>query len=244
MRVVILGATRGMGREVARRLAARGDSLHLLGRSAEALEVEAVDLRTRGARQVSHGPCDLSDVACFVPALEGAEEGLGRIDSVVVTAGLFGTQEQLEEDLELAERVLDVDFTKTIIFCEHVRRRLLGGGGGMLVVFSSVAGDRGRKTVGLYGAAKAGLSHYLESLDHRYRADGLVTLCVKPGFVRTSMTAGLKEPPFAADAGDVADRVVSAMDRGRPLVYAPGIWELVMLVIRYLPRFVMRRVGF
>jgi decaprenylphospho-beta-D-erythro-pentofuranosid-2-ulose 2-reductase len=243
-RVVMLGATRGMGRELARRLAERGDRLVLLGRDDEALSQVAEDLRVRGAPFVSTAPCDLADASTFAPALAQASEQLGCLDVVVVTAGAFGTQEQLEADPELCARVLDLDFTKTILFCEQARLRLMERDGGMLVVFSSVAGDRGRKTVGLYGAAKAGLSHYLESLDHRYRARGLVTVCVKPGFVRTGMTTGLKEPPFAADASAVADVVLRAMDQKQPLVYAPPVWGWVMRVIRNLPRFVMRRVGF
>jgi decaprenylphospho-beta-D-erythro-pentofuranosid-2-ulose 2-reductase len=244
MRVALLGATRGMGRELARRLAERGDQLVLLGRDPELLEQCAQDLKVRGARHAGHAPCDLGDVSTYAPALDAAVAQLGCLDAVVVTAGAFGTQEQLEQDLDLCARVLDLDFTKTILFCEHARHRLMERQGGMLVVFSSVAGDRGRKTVGLYGAAKAGLSHYLEALDHRYRGQGLITICVKPGFVRTGMTAGLKEPPFAADPGEVAEVVVRAMDRKQPLVYGPAIWALVMLVIRSLPRFVMRRVGF
>jgi len=111
-------------------------------------------------------------------------------------------------------------------------------------VFSSVAGERGRKPVVLYGAAKAGLTRYLEGLDHRFRAAGLRTVCVKPGFVRTSMTDGLPAPPFAGEPEDVARRVLAAIDAGRPVVYAPGAWSWVMFVIRLLPRFVMRRVRF
>lgn len=243
-RIVVLGATRGMGREVARRLAERGEHLYLLGRKTVDLEAAQADLQGRGAASVAFGVFDLADADRIVEALDGASEALGKLDAVVVTAGLFGTQEQLEEDGDLLARVLDVDFTKTILFCEEAKRRLLEQGGGTLVVFSSVAGDRGRKTNGLYGATKAGLSLYLEALDHKHRADGLVTVCVKPGFIRTGMTEGLKEPPFAGDPGPVSRQVVAAMDRGAPVVYTPTIWGLVMLVIKFLPRFVMRRVGF
>ena len=245
MNVAFLGATKGMGRALARRMAARGDSLFLLGRSAEELARSAADLEARGARgTVHHAPCDLLEPDSFAPALEAAEAQLGKLDIVVVTAGLFGTQDQLEADLELTRKVLLANYTHTVLFCEHARRRLLTTGGGTLCVFSSVAGDRGRKPVGLYGSSKAGLSHYLESLDHKYRAQGLVTLCVKPGFVKTGMTAGLKPAPFAGEPDPVAERVLAAIDRGRPLVYAPAIWGWIMLVIQHLPRFVMRRVGF
>lgn len=245
MKVVMLGATRGMGRALARRLAQRGASLFLLGRDAEELARSAADLEERGAaKPVGHAPCDLESPEGFDAAIAAAWEGLGDPDTVIVTAGLFGTQEQLEEDLDWARRVLTVNYANTVVFCEHVKRRLLARGGGNLVVFSSVAGDRGRKPVALYGSSKAGLSHYLESLDHKHRADGLITLCVKPGFVKTGMTEGLKPPPFAGDPEAVARTVEAALLKQRPLVYAPFPWGWIMRVIRWMPRFVMRKVGF
>ena len=91
---------------------------------------------------------------------------------MVVTAGAFASQEALEADPALLRRVLSVDFGHTVLFCEEARRRLLARGGGTLCVFSSVAGERGRKPVVLYGAAKAGLTRYLEGLDHRYHGAG------------------------------------------------------------------------
>lgn len=246
MRVAFLGATRGMGRALARRMAERGDRLFLLGRDLEDLRRTADDLaiRGRGGEAFGAARCDLMDPSTFPAALGEAEATLGGLDAVVVTAGVFATQDRLEADPELAARVLTVDFTHTVLFCEEARRRLLAAGGGKLAVFSSVAGERGRKPTVLYGASKAGLTRYLEGLDHRFWSDGLEVITVKPGFVRTSMTAGLKEPPFAGDPEPVAERVLKAIDRGRPVVYAPFMWGLVMWVIRRLPRFVMRRVAF
>ena len=112
-------------------------------------------------------------------------------------------------------------------------------------MFSSVAGERGRKPVVLYGAAKAGLTRYLEGLDHKFRAAGLRTVCVKPGFVKTSMTDGLHAAALRRRARRRRRRPCCARSTaGRPVVYAPAIWRWVMLVIRKLPRFVMRRIGF
>ena len=245
MKAVLLGATKGMGRALARLMAARGDQLFLLGRDAGDLEKSAHDLELRGAKGgVGSAPCDLEQPAQFAPALGAADAALGGYDTVVVTAGAFATQDRLEEDAELALTLLRVDFAHTVAFCEEARRHLMARGGGTLCVFSSVAGDRGRKPVVLYGAAKAGLSAYLEGLDHRFRAQGLRTVCVKPGFVKTSMTEGLPSPPFAGEPEGVARVVLKAIDRGTPVVYAPGIWRWVMTVIRLLPRAVMRRVGF
>ncbi len=245
-KVVVLGATKGMGRAIARRLVERGDSVALLGRDAEDLERSSADLRARGAPGVklSTAWCDLEQPSSFRPALDGAETALGGLDVVVVTAAMFGTQEQLESDPAFAQKVLTVDFANTVVFCEEARKKLLGRGGGTLCVFSSVAGDRARKPVVMYGAAKAGLSAYLEGLDLKFRSQGLVTVCVKPGFVKTGMTEGLQEPPFAGEPDEVAQVVIEGIDRGTRVVYAPPIWRAVMTAVRALPRFVMRRVGF
>jgi decaprenylphospho-beta-D-erythro-pentofuranosid-2-ulose 2-reductase len=246
VKVVLLGGTKGMGRALGRALIERGDQVFLLGREQAQVQRSAQDLQLRGkhGHPVGSAVCDLEDVGTFEAALDAADVALGGFDTVVVTAGLFGTQQALEADLHLAQRVLTVNFAHTVLFCEHARRRLLARGGGTLCVFSSVAGERGRKPVVLYGAAKAGLSRYLEGLDHRDRAAGLRTITVKPGFVKTGMTAGLEPPPFAGEAEEVAKVVLRALDRGTPVVYAPPIWGAVMAVIRTLPRFMMRRIGF
>jgi NAD(P)-dependent dehydrogenase (short-subunit alcohol dehydrogenase family) len=245
MKVAFLGATRGMGRALSRLMAERGDQLFLLGRDALDLERSATDVEVRAGRgRVGTAVCDLEKPETFAPALDAAEASLGGFDTVVVTAGMFATQETLEADTELARRLLLVNFANTVAFCEHARKRLLLRGGGTLCVFSSVAGERGRKPVLLYGSAKAGLTRYLEGLDHKFRAQGLRTVCVKPGFVKTSMTDGLTPPPFAGEPEAVARIVLRAIDRGTPVVYAPSVWRWIMLVIRNLPRFVMRRIGF
>jgi len=245
MKAVLFGAIRGMGRSVARLMAARGDQLFLLGHEVAELEASARDLEIRGAaKPVQTAYCDLLQLATFAPALDQAQRALDGFDAVVVTAGLYATQEELENDPASTARLLSADFTNTVLFCEEARRRLLASGGGTLCAFSSVAGERGRKPVILYGAAKAGLSHYLEGLDHKFHARGLNVVCVKPGFVKTGMTAGLKPPPFAGTPEQVARRVLQAIDAGRPEVYAPAAWRWVMQIIRRLPRCVMRRIEF
>jgi decaprenylphospho-beta-D-erythro-pentofuranosid-2-ulose 2-reductase len=246
MKAVILGGTSGMGRAIAQQLAERGDAVFLLGIGEDDLTRSAKDLEVRHpqGRAVGHALLDLEKPEDFAKALDAADQALGNFDTVVVTAALFATPEALEADIELTRRLVTVNYANTVVFCEHARKRLLARGGGRLTVFSSVAGDRGRKPVGIYGSSKAGISVYLEALDHKYHSAGLSVLCVKPGFVKTAMTAGLKPPPFAGEPDQVAKMVVRAMDRRKPLIYAPAIWALIMLVIRSLPRFVMRKIGF
>lgn len=292
MRIAVLGATKGIGRAIARRLAERGDRLFLLGRDLADLERSARDLSVRGgvrgsvrsggrgsvrsggrgsvragvrgavlgsagegpgepsssAPEIAVAHCDLERPETFGPALDAAADALGGLDAVVVTAADFAPQEALEADRERMHRLLAVDFTGTVLFCDEARRRLLAaraaGGAGILCVLSSVAGERGRTPVVVYGAAKAGLTAYLEGLDHRHHREGLTVITVKPGFVKTSMTQGIDPPPFAGEPDGVARDIVRAIDRRRPVVYTPWPWRWVMLLIRHLPRAVMRRVGF
>lgn len=250
MQAIVLGATKGIGRAVARQLAEAGHGVFLLGREPQQLERSAADLMARlplgqaAQAAVKFAECDLEFPEGFAAALAAGKRALGSVDTIVVTAGMFGSQTELEDDLERARRLLTVNFAHTVLFCEHARRLLLVQGGGTLCVLSSVAGDRGRKPVGLYGSSKAGLSHYLESLDHKYHAQGLRTICVKPGFVRTGMTAGLKPPPFAGEPQQVAKDIVRAITRGTPQLYTPAAWRPVMAVIRRLPRVVMRKINF
>ena len=245
MNIAILGASKGMGRAMARQLAERGDRLALLGRDLDELQRSVGDLQVRSDSKEHYAfHCDLEQPEGFAEALRQAKDALGSLDAVVVTAALFGTQEALEEDVEQTRRLLTVNLANTVAFCEHARKQLMEQGGGTLCVFSSVAGDRGRKPVGIYGASKAGLSHYLESLDHKYRRQGLKTICIKPGFIKTSMTEGLKPPPFAGEPEQAARDAIRALDRGKPVVYTPWIWGWILLIIRWLPRFVMRRINF
>lgn len=238
-----------MGRSLSRLFAEKGHDVFLLGIGDEDLKDSESDVRERagGARssvKVGHAVCDLEQPETFGPALDAADAAMGGFDTVIVTAGLFATQDRLEQDLEFTRRLLTVNYAHTVLFCEYARQRLLARGGGTLCAFSSVAGDRGRKPVVLYGSSKAGLSAYLEGLDHKFRAQGLVTVCVKPGFVKTGMTEGLPTPPFAGTAEQVARDVFRAIERKKPMLYTPFMWRWVMLVIRNLPRLVMRKIGF
>ncbi len=247
MNIVILGATKGMGRALARLLAERGHQLFLLGRDTEDLSRSARDLEVRARLNegaIQHTHCDLAAPDTFAHAVQAAQLRFAHIDAVVITAGVFGTQDALEADLERTQQMLTLNFVNTVLLCEHFKHVLLKQGKGTLCVFSSVAGDRGRKPVVLYGASKAGLSRYLEALDHKHYRDGLCVVDVKPGFVKTSMTAGLKPPPFAGEPEQVARDVLRALERPKAVVYTPFIWRWVMMIIKALPRFVMRKIGF
>lgn len=245
MKAVLVGATRGMGRALARLLAERGAAMFLLGRDPAELAASARDLEARGApAPVGTAVLDLATPAGFAHALDAADEALGRFDTLVVTGGLFGRQEELAADPLQLERLLHVNFTGTAVLCQMAAGRLAAGGGGTVCAFSSVAGDRPRRSNYLYGASKAGLSAFLDGLGQAYAERGVRVVCVRPGFVKTEMTAGLAVPPFAGEPEPVARAVLAAMSTGRPVVYAPAIWRWIMLIVRSLPRFLLRRLSF
>jgi len=245
MKVAMVGATRGLGRALARRLAERGDALFLLGRDEAELGLSARDLEARGAPPpVGQARLDLGEPAGFAAALDAADHGLSRLDALVVTGGLFARQDELAADPARLSALLQANFTGTVLLCQQAAERLAARGGGLVCAFGSVAGDRARRSNYLYGASKAGLAAFLDGLDLAYRERGVRALCVKPGFVRTAMTTGLPVPPFAGEPDAVARRVLAAIDAGRHEVYAPGVWRLVTLLIRALPRAVLRRVQF
>jgi short-subunit dehydrogenase len=245
VKAAFVGATRGIGKALARRMAERADALYLLGRDAAALAVAARDLEARGARvPVRTGALDLGEPAGFSAALDTADAALGGFDTLVVTGGLLGGQAQLAQDPLRLERLFAANFTGTALLCQQAAARLAERGGGVVCAFSSVAGERARKANYLYGASKAGLSAFLDGLGLAYADHDVRVVCVKPGFVRTEMTAGLPAPPFAGEPDAVAARALRAMDAGQPVVYAPAIWRWIMLVLRALPRPVMRRLPF
>jgi short-subunit dehydrogenase len=245
VKAVLVGATRGMGRALARLLAERRAAVFLLGRDPAELALSARDLEARGApAPVGTAVLDLATPAGFAPALDAADEALGRFDTLVVTGGLFGRQEELAADPLQLERLLHVNFTGTAVLCQMAAGRLAARGGGTVCAFSSVAGDRPRRSNYLYGASKAGLSAFLDGLGQAYAERGVRVVCVRPGFVKTEMTAGLAVPPFAGEPEPVARAVLAAMSAGRPVVYAPGIWRWIMLIVRALPRFLLRRLSF
>jgi len=245
VKVALVGATRGMGRAVARLLAERRIAMFLLGRTSSDLEASARDLEARGAPSpVKTATLDLAVPSDFGAALDAADEALGRFDTLVVTGGLFGRQEDLAADPSRLEQMLHVNFTGTVLLCQMVAERLALKNDGTICVFSSVAGDRARRSNYLYGSTKAGLSAFLDGLGQAYADRGVRVICVRPGFVKTQMTAGLPVPPFAAEPEAVAKVVAAALTAPKRVVYAPGVWRWVMLVIRSLPHFVVRRLKF
>ena len=259
--VALFGGTSEIGRAVVERLVAAGASrLILAGRDLTALEGVARRLRSAGPAGVDGGRVDsvrvdsvrlggvrvdvvafdAGDPATHAAAVEEAFAG-GDLDVVVLAFGVLGDQARDERDPAAAVAVVETNFTAAVAVGVAVAERLRDQGHGALVVLSSVAGERARRSNFVYGASKAGLDAFFQGLSAALEPEGVHVLVVRPGFVKTRMTAGMKPAPLATTPEAVAAVVVDGLGRGSTTVWAPPALRWVMTVLRHLPAPVFRR---
>ncbi|MBE3552814.1 MAG: SDR family oxidoreductase [Kyrpidia tusciae] len=245
---VVLGATSGIARALAGELAREGYGLILAGRDLEELEALAADLGVRygaPARARAFDALDEKSHPAFVEECleESVREFGGELEGVVLAYGYLGDQKRAEGDFEEARRIVETNFVSCVSvlhpFAAHMEQR----GWGWLCVFSSVAGDRGRQSNYMYGAAKGGLSLFLQGLRNRLARSGVRVLTVKPGFVDTAMTFGKEGMMLVASPEAVARGVMKALKKGRDVVYVPGFWRWIMAGVRAVPERVFKKMS-
>lgn len=238
--LLLAGATSDIGRATALAYAEAGWDVLLAARNEDEGRRNADDLATRTGRQVSLHRLDVLDTE----GLAGFVDGLPVLpDSVVCVVGELGEQARAESDLAHAALVLRTNFEGPALLLGLFAERFAARGYGTIVGVSSVAGDRGRASNYVYGAAKAGLTAFLSGLRNRLARSGLRVVTVKPGFVRTRMTAGMKLPPLlTAEPSEVARAIFAAAEKGgRDVVYVRKVWRLVMAIISAIPEPVFKR---
>lgn len=246
--IAVLGATSGIAQACLRAWAdaapAGTVSFRLVARDPGKLTRVGLDLEVRtGAGAVATAQHDLSDAAAVADAVEWifAE---GEVDVVLVAFGTMPSQEEADADAAVASSMLTLNGGMTLLAAHLVALRQLERRAGSLVVIGSVAGDRGRQSNYLYGAAKAMVATGVAGLQHRTAGTPVRITLVKPGPTLTPMTEHLRGGRLSlAKADTVARDIVRAVDAGRPVVYTPRRWQLIMTVIRLLPRRVFERTG-
>jgi decaprenylphospho-beta-D-erythro-pentofuranosid-2-ulose 2-reductase len=240
--VVVLGATSAIAQAYARRRAAAGARFALAGRREERLNVVAADLLARGAASAEPVTMDLAATGDIERAVEMIHARFGPPQEIVVAYGTLGEQAALERELAAARAALEVNFTSAALWLLAFLKRRDAAQPLTAIVIGSVAGDRGRRTNFIYGAAKGGLDIFVQGLAHAYAGTPVRFLMVKPGFVDTPMTAVFdKSGPLWSSPDRVAADIERAVRRGARVVYTPWFWRPIMAVIRRLPWFVFRR---
>lgn len=241
--VLIIGATSAIAIATARLLAQRGDRLYLLGRDAERLANLSADLGVRGAPYAGCAVLDVNRSDEHAAALESAATALGRLDLVLIAHGTLPDQAACQASVPAMLAELQTNAISTVSLLTLLANRLEQQGGGTLAVISSVAGDRGRQSNYVYGSAKAMVNTFLSGLRNRLHRSGVRVCTIKPGFVDTPMTADFTKGALWAQPVQVAEGIVEALDRGAAVVYLPGFWRYIMLVIRGLPEWVFVRLS-
>ncbi|HEX7290966.1 MAG TPA: SDR family NAD(P)-dependent oxidoreductase [Conexibacter sp.] len=243
-RVLVLGGGSDIGRAIAHALVAERARLVVLGvrdpAAATAL-AGAEQLRRAGADDVALLPFDAGDCASHEATIGSAFARYGDLDVVVLAAGVLGDQPRALREPALAAEVMRVNLVGAGSALLVAARRLREQGHGTLVVLSSVAAVRPRRANFVYGASKAGLDALARGLGDELAADGIGVMVVRPGFVRTKMTAGLPPAPLATTPEAVAALVVAGLRRGADAVWAPRAARAAALALRLAPRALLRR---
>ena len=242
-RILVIGATSAIAEAAARQWAMRGDALFLVGRKRQKLDDIAADLKVRGAGQAGTFVMDATDVAAHAAMLEAAVAELGGLDVALIAHGTLPDQKACEASVDLSLREIDNNALSVIALCTRLANHFEAQGRGSIAVISSVAGDRGRQSNYVYGAAKGMVTRFLQGLRNRLAKKGVQVLTIKPGFVDTPMTAAFPKGALWAQPADVARGILAAVDRGRDEVYLPGFWRLIMLVIRHIPEAIFKKLS-
>ncbi|MBO1334877.1 decaprenylphospho-beta-D-erythro-pentofuranosid-2-ulose 2-reductase [Streptomyces sp. VRA16 Mangrove soil] len=238
--LLVLGGTSEIGLATARRLVARRTrTVWLAGRPSPALDEAAVQLRDMGA-DVHTVAFDALDSASHEEAL-GKVFAEGDVDMVLLAFGILGDQARDEGEPLSAVRVAQTNYTGAVSAGLVCARALQSQGHGSLVVLSSVAGERARRSNFIYGSSKAGLDAFAQGLGDALHGTGVHVMVVRPGFVRSKMTAGLAEAPLATTPDAVASAIELGLRRRSETVWVPGTLRLVMAGLRHVPRPLFRK---
>ena len=236
--LLVIGATSAIAHAVSRRHAARGARLVLLARDATRLEANAADLRVRGAAEVHCVAFDALDIDGHEAALATAwapVDGAGGFDAALLAWGSLPDQAGCEASVAQALQAFDLNARSVLALLTLLAQRFERQGRGVIGIISSPAGDRGRASNYVYGAAKAAVTALASGLRHRLARKGVRVVTLLPGFVDTPMTAAFTKGPLWATTERVAQDIDAALARGFGHVYTPWFWRWIMLLVRLLP---------
>jgi short-subunit dehydrogenase len=238
MKILIIGATSAIASACARKWAAQKAQFFLVGRNAEKLKQLSDDLGARGAEGVQSYVLDLNYYSGHQEMLNTC----GSVDIALIAHGSLPDQKACEQDPELALREFSSNATSVISLLILIANRMEAQGSGTIAVISSVAGDRGRPSNYLYGAAKATVTTFCEGLRAKLHEAGVHVLTIKPGLVDTPMTQGLQMPKaLVATPEKVANDIIFAIHRKKNAIYTPKFWQPIMWIVKSIPNFIFKK---
>lgn len=243
---LIVGATSGVAKPLARMLAEKEKNLFLAARNVDQLEVLAADVRTRSGVNVETGHYDALETRDVDVFLDDVEKRTGALEGIVWAVGsLEPEQRETEMNPEATRRAINVNFTAGALLLNAVALRMEQQKRGKIVVIGSVAGDRGRAKNYSYGAAKAGLHAFAQGLRQRLSKHKVQVLTIKPGFIDTKMyrSTGQSSGPLVASPDKVAKDIMNGIELGRDVLYTPWFWRFILLIVRHIPAKIFKRMN-
>ncbi|NTU94602.1 MAG: SDR family oxidoreductase [Bacteroidales bacterium] len=242
--ILVIGATSAIAEATARLYARQGARFYLLARNGKRLENIVADLKIRGASSVDYQIFEADRLSEHRQLLENALNALGSIDIALVAHGTLGDQKQCESSSEEALSEFQTNTSSTISLLTVLANIFEKQGKGTLAVISSVAGDRGRPSNYVYGAAKAAVTAFCEGLQTRLYKAGVHLLLIKPGMVETPMTADLSMPKaLVAQPEVVAKDIMNAISTGKDVLYTPWYWKYIMILVVHIPNFLFKKMN-
>ncbi len=243
MKILIIGATSAIAHETAKCFARDGAELFLVARSGEKLEAVQNDLKVRGAKRAESYLLDISELDRHQQMIESAIETLDGLDMALIAHGTLGDQRLSQENVTKALEEFTTNCTSVISLLTLLANYFEPRKRGCIAVISSVAGDRGRQSNYVYGAAKGAVTLFLQGLRSRLAKSGVAVVTIKPGFVDTPMTASIRKGPLFASPRKVGEGIYHAMLKGKEVVYLPWFWRPIMFIVKSIPEPVFKKLS-
>ena len=197
-------------------------------------------MKAAGARSVELIDFEATDTDSHPKMIDAAFAG-GDVDVAIVAFGLLGDAEELWQNQRKAVQIAEINYTAAVSVGVLLGEKMRAQGFGQIIAMSSAAGERVRRSNFVYGSTKAGLDGFYLGLGEALKPSGVRVLVIRPGQVRTRMSAHIKEAPLTVDKEYVANLAVTASAKGKELVWAPGAFRYVMMVLRHIPRQIFRK---
>lgn len=240
-KVLIIGATSAIAQECARLFASEGNQIFLVGRNKEKLLAVSSDLNARYQIQTDFFTADLNNFDMHERIIKDAVMALGEIDIVLIAHGSLGIQKDCTHDFKLVLHEINTNFLSAVSLLGIIANIMEKQGHGTIAVISSVAGDRGRQSNYIYGSSKGALSIFLQGLRNRLYPCGVNVITIKPGFVDTPMTDGMKKGILFTNPETIAKGILTAIKKRKDIVYLPYFWRWIMTVINLIPESIFKK---
>ena len=241
-KILIIGATSAIAESCAKIWSSRGESIFLVAKNKEKLDLLETNLKNQGSKDISSFLMDVNNLEDHKKMFDEAENKLKEINIVLIAHGTLSDQDECEKDVNKTIEEIKTNAISTIALLTEISNRFANNKSGIIAVISSVSGDRGRASNYVYGSAKAMVSTFTSGLRQRLNKYNVSVVTIKPGFVDTPMTKNMKKGLLWVKPSAVAAKIVSGIENRKDEIYVPSFWRVIMFFIKLIPNFVFKKI--